>query len=317
MTYLKVKKSNGTWSDIKQAFIKTGSGWQTVKGIFTKTQNYGWLPMAVTDLPIIFNVSPSVAPLSSTVTTINGSNFSNNSSLRITTPSGIKTISGTNVTFVDSNTLRFNSLSDYASTGTICVIDSSGKSSNNFPYGFAADYTLYGLPTTTLPVGSKSFSFSVRSKFNYGNLTVVGPGSTSVFPLDSTGNASIQVILPYYSSGASFNYSVLFPDNTKQTFTINVIAINYNLIGWKSQLPWGTRSFTFSVRTGFNGGIIRVTEGGWIPIDTLLDKDGYASITVTFGPSGLTARRFTITFPDGYQTVAMVTLLKPTPPKRK
>jgi hypothetical protein len=124
---------------------------------------------------------------------------------------------------VDSNTLRFNSPIGYAGKGTICVVDKFGKAGPIFPYGFDADYTLYGLPTSTLPGDTVSFTFSVRSGFRNGNLVITGPSGTSSTSLESgIGTETIEVLIPNtVGQAAEFKYQVMFPDGVKSNFIIN------------------------------------------------------------------------------------------------
>jgi hypothetical protein len=220
MDYVKVKSNSDTWSDVKITYVKTNTGWQPVKLMYTKIDDTTWVPMIPGSAPTIFKVTPNSVPSINNlypVTTILGSNFTQNIAVEIAyIPYGgtpiIKIINGSELTVIDKNKLTFITPKGNVSiSGNICVFNTT-KKSNILPYKFLPNYTLIKNKTTV----------AVNSGFYNGILTVsdrINGVRRIQLNYNGVGSFSIPTRI---NSGNIWPFRVTFPDGYSVTDQINI-----------------------------------------------------------------------------------------------
>ena len=211
MNYIKVKSNSDTWSDVKTTYVKTNNGWIPVKLMYTKVGSTR-IPMIPGNLPTIFKVTPAAILVigAPTTTTILGSNFTQNMTVRISYYAYgypliiVKNITGSALTVVDKNKLTFNTPTGFVGSGTISVIDSNSITGNSLPYSFLPNYNLIVNRTT----------ISVNSGFYNGILTVSERGGkVRQIRLNLNGAGSFTVT-PSRGYVGLWPVTVRFPDGT-------------------------------------------------------------------------------------------------------
>ena len=242
MNIIRVKQpGTNTWQVLKDAFVKTNAGWQSVKTMYVKTDDNTWVPLIAGTKPIISSLTPNsvlLAGINNLRTTVKGSNFYGelvativytavgDSSIRrliIPTP---------DITIVDEYTLSFknpNIFNSNVSNVGGSFISIARKITNTiYEEGNAVQYPLLSSYNFSARLNGLSADFIItNSGFYGGRVTINCPlvfGSSSGFiNLNNQGSGSISARTSPVLLNPSIRipYIIRWPDGKSNSGDLN------------------------------------------------------------------------------------------------